>query len=58
MTLAEEVEKLVDQLAKEDANRDRALEDAEALADRYKDIKPKTYAVPMEKFLGFPAFSK
>lgn len=58
MTLVQKVEKLVEQAAKEEQQRDQALRDAEALADRYKDVQPRTYSVPMEKFLGLPAFSK
>lgn len=58
MTLVQRVEKLVEQAAKEEESRDRAIRDAEALADKYEDVRPRTYSVPMEKFLGFPAFSK
>lgn len=58
MTLAEKVEKLVGEFAKNDINREKALQDAEMLADMYHDIRPVPYAVPMEKFFGLPAFSK
>lgn len=58
MTLSQKVERLVDQAAKDDVYKDRALRDAEMLADRYKDVQPKTYSIPMEKFHGLPAYSK
>jgi|688.fasta_scaffold2437617_2 hypothetical protein len=58
MTLVQRVEKLREQIAADDQVREKALEDAEALSDLFKDVKPKTYSVPMERFLGLPAFSK
>lgn len=54
-TMVDRVEKL---LEKTDDQRTKALREAEMLADRYSDIQPDTYSVPMEKFFGLPAFYK
>jgi hypothetical protein len=58
MSLVKRVEKIIEEAAKQEVNRDKALQEAEALADKYAAVRPQTYSVPMEKFLGFPAFSK
>lgn len=57
--LTEQVLKIIDSVeASSMAENDKALRDAEALAEKYKDVRPAPFAVPMEKFFGLPAFSK
>lgn len=37
-----------------DMNLKGALADAERLADEFSQVRPKTYIVPIEKFVGLP----
>lgn len=60
MTLTKKVEELLVQVNDNDDGGDKAkeLRKAEEMADQYDDIRPKTYAVPMERYLGLPMYSK
>ena len=59
MTLTEKVSELLDQVhSNDDSDKAKELKKAEELADKYDDIRPKTYAVPMERFYGLPVYSK
>lgn len=58
MTLAEKVKEVLVKGDFKNAQHQKALEDAERLADLYADIKPEPYVVPTERFVGFTVFSK
>ena len=57
MTLVKKVEKILDELSHEEAAKKKALQDAERLADKFKDVTPSPFVVPMERFFGLPAHS-
>ena len=56
--MVDQIKKRLEKVEKTDDQRAKALREAEMLADRYSDIQPDTYSVPMEKFFGLPAFYK
>lgn len=56
MSLTREVERRLEELEKLEASKAKALRDAEALADRFENVRPKTYSLPMERYLGLPDF--
>ena len=59
MTLTKRVSELLDQVnISDDGDKAKELKKAEEMADKYDDIRPKTYAVPMERFYGLPSYSK
>ena len=59
MTLTKKVSELLDQVnISDDGDKAKELKKAEEMADKYDDIRPKTYAVPMERFYGLPVYSK
>ncbi len=35
---------------------DEALREAERLADMFEEVKPQSYVVPIERFVGMPVF--
>ena len=57
MTLAGKVlEKLME--ADDQISTKEHIRRAEKLADKFKDVEPESYSVPMEKYYGLPAFEK
>ena len=55
--LTEKVEKILQKLDKNDPRpANESIRRAEMLSDKFHDVKPKTYSVPMERFIGIPAF--
>lgn len=58
MTLVEQVEKRLAELAKQEAGKADAIRRAEELADMFSYVKPKTDVPSPEKYFGLPVFSK
>jgi hypothetical protein len=56
MSLVELVEALVRDIDLTTKDKSDANEKAEKLAEKYKDVKPQSYPMPMERFHGLPAF--
>lgn len=56
MSLVERVEALVKDVDTAAKDKSGAIENAEKLADKYRDVKPKSFSIPMERFHGLPAF--
>ena len=59
MALTKKVEEMLEQMnIKDHGDKAKELKKAEELADKYDDIRPKTYAVPMERVCGLPIYDK
>ncbi len=56
MSLVKKVEALVRDIDTATKEKSDAIENAEKLADKYKDVKPQLFYVSMERFHGLPAF--
>lgn len=58
MNLSDQVAARLAEFPPEGEATDQALRDADRMADQFKDVLPKTFSVPMERFYGLPAFQK
>ncbi len=56
MSLVKKVEDLVRDADTATKEKSTEIENAEKLADKYKDVKPQPFYIPMERFHGLPAF--
>jgi len=52
MNIALLVEGRLKAIGEQGIENNKALADAERMADEYSDIKPVPYIVPMEKYIG------
>lgn len=58
MKLVSAVENILRDIEEKEKSQTEALREAEALADKYADIKPRTDMVSPERYMGLPSFSK
>jgi len=56
MSLVQKVEALVRDAETTTKKKSEAIEKAEKLADKFRDVKPQSYSIPMERIHGLPAF--
>ncbi|MGU9977824.1 MAG: hypothetical protein ACNYNY_03960 [Candidatus Oxydemutatoraceae bacterium WSBS_2016_MAG_OTU14] len=56
MSLVKKVEDIVRNIDTATKEKSDAIENAEKLADEYKDVKPQSFCIPMERFHGLPTF--
>ena len=54
MLLKEKILELVRESDDQMSNKQH-IQRAEKLSDKFKDVEPETYSVPMEKYFGLPA---
>lgn len=55
MTLAEKIRARM-QEAEDQMSVKEHIRRAERLSEKFKDVEPESYSVPMEKYYGLPAF--
>ncbi len=56
MSLVEKVTMLIRDADIAGKDKSSAIENAEKLADKYKDVKPQSFSIPMEKLHRLPTF--
>ena len=54
--LVKEVRDILKVLETDKKKKSSALENAEVLADKFRDVKVRTDVVPIEKYFGLPEF--
>ena len=57
MSLPKTVKEILARHEKEGVDRKDAIRRVEEIADRFKDVKPRTDVTSPERYMGLPAFS-